>query len=514
MAAGFYGYRSFPRYLYQPTAASKLGVLAHSDPSHSFCCGGKLSVQEPHIVIRYKSNEKLAEIILPEADHSAMRKLLDACSVNVSNGDLEGEVSKVIQDSGSMMTLYKKEFYLSSDAVTTSFQLCSTSILSEIESLMVPDQQIKVQLCNLNVCSGIESYYQGHAECSGDTIGTLIVCLPSQFVGGNLAVYHSDQKVEFKWSSASLELQDKAIHWAAIFNGAKFEVLPVTSGFCLTFTYKIYMSKERLPVIPPGNPFYQSLDNALHTPHFMRDGGHLGFSCNYEYANFLYMNDDELLPSLLKGTDYMVCSVAKSLGLHVTIRPVVEGKDHWYLLPKFSDGLGEARKWRDEECTEDVLIQKALQSAHWKERPEYKQVSDIIWCKTMSDWQSVFSLTTSPIQAVEGTLKEKVPAFSTFLLQSPRDQSSHLLSAGICSSDVHIILGALKQLKARSNHQVIGVYTGSEMYGKDLCHCYQAAMLLIEVPPWGQAPRTKANQGDKMKINKSLERKDILYWKK
>ena len=87
MAAGFYGYklRSFPRNLYQ-TPPSKLGVLANSDPSHNFCCGGKLSVQQKPILIRYKSNEKLAEVILPGADHNALRKLLDACSVNVSNG--------------------------------------------------------------------------------------------------------------------------------------------------------------------------------------------------------------------------------------------------------------------------------------------------------------------------------------------------------------------------------------------------------------------------------------------
>ena len=500
MASGLYGYRSFPRYLYQPTAASKLGLLAHRDPSHSFCCGGKLSVQQPHIVIRYKSKEKLAEIVLPQADHNAMQKLLDACSVNVPNGDLEG---------------YKKEFYLGSDAMTTSFQLCSTSILSEVESMLVPDRQFKVELCNLNVCSGIESYYQGHAECSGNAIGTLIVCLPSQFIGGNLAVHHKDQKVEFVWGSASLECLDReAIHWAAVFNGAKYEILPVTNGFCLTLTYKIYTSKERLPVIPPNSPFFQSLKNALHTPHFMREGGHLGFSCNYEYTNFTYMNDDELLPSLLKGTDYMVCSVAKSLGLNVTIRPVVEGKDHWYLLPKFYDRFGEARKWRDEECTEDILIQNALRSVCGKERPEYKQVSNIIWCKSVSDWQSVFNLATSPIQATEGTFKEKVPAFSTFLLQSPQDQSSHLLSSGICNTDVHVILATLKRLKASSNHQVIGVYTGSEMYGKDLCPCYQAALLLIEVPPWGYVPRTKASQDSEVKANKSLKRKDILFWKK
>lgn len=502
------GYRSFPRYLYQTTPASKLGILAHCDPSHSFCCGGELSVQQPPIVIRYKSNEKLAEIVLPGADHAAMQKLLESCSVNLSN--IEGGESKVVQ--GGMC---KKEYYLSSDALTTSFQLCSTSILSEIEALFVPDQQIKVELCNLHVCSGIESCYQGSAECLGDSIGTLLVCLPSQFMGGNLVVHHNGQKVEFKWQSASLECQDQAINWAAVFNDAKYEMLPVTSGFCLTLTYKVYngISKERPSVIPPRNPFYQYLENALHTPHFMREGGYLGFSCDYEYINFLYLNDDELMPTLLKGTDYVVYSVAKSLGLNVTIRPVVEGIDHWYVLPKFSDGFGEARKWR--ECTEDSLIQEALQSEYpWTESHEYKKVSDIIWCKTMSDWQSVFGLTTSPIQVVEATLKEKVPVFSTFLLQSPQDQSSHLLSAGICSSDIHIILGALKRLKASSNHIVIGVYTGSEMYGKDLCPCYRAAVLLVEVPPWGQAPRIRTDQVKKMKINVSLERKDILYWKK
>ena len=511
MAAGFYGYklRSFPRNLYQ-TPPSKLGVLANSDPSHNFCCGGKLSVQQKRpILIRYKSNEKLAEVILPGADHNALRKLLDACSVNVSNSAPKPGESQ--DDIHSEM-----EFYLSSDVLTISFQLCSTTILSEIEALLVPDRQIRVEICNLNICSGMESYYRGHAECSGDVIGNLVVCLPSQFMGGNLIAHHNDQKIEFKWSSASNE----AIQWAALFGGAKYEILPVTSGYCVTLTYKIYTSKKRLPIIPPGCPFYQTLENALRTPHFMREGGYLGFSCDYEYINFPYMNDDELLPFLLKGTDYMVWSVAKSLGLNVTIRPIVEGKDRWYMFPTFRVHFGEARKWRDEEYTEDTLTLEALQSVYpWNERPESKQFNDIIWCKTMSDWQSVFNLTTSPIQAVKGTLKEKVPAFNTFLLQNPRDQSSHLLSAGVCSSDVHMILETLKRLKASSNHQVIGVYTGSEMYGKDLCPCYQAAVLLVEVPPWGQVPRTRAKadsigEAEGPKIDKPLDRKGILYWNK
>ena len=72
------------------------------------------------------------------------------------------------------------------------------------------------------------------------------------------------------------------------------------------------------------NPLYKELSAALGHPHFMRNGGVLGFVCHHKYV-YTELNSTSGLPHLLKGADQIVYSVAKSLGLTVIVKPVVNG---------------------------------------------------------------------------------------------------------------------------------------------------------------------------------------------
>ena len=109
-------------------------------------------------------------------------------------------------------------------------------------------------------------------------------------------------------------------HWAAFFSDLEHEVLLVTSGYRVTLTYNLYYSAPSIPtqlfdVTTIG--LYQELSSALQTPHFMRDGGTLGFFCQHKYVETL--TDDTLADfsaqlSFLKG-DMIIYQVAKSLGL-------------------------------------------------------------------------------------------------------------------------------------------------------------------------------------------------------
>ncbi len=65
---------------------------------------------------------------------------------------------------------------------------------------------------------------------------------------------------------------------------------------------------------------YAQLKKALECPAFMKDGGVLGFACDHVYVNSK-LNDISDIPSLLKGTDSIIYSVAKALGIEVTVRP-------------------------------------------------------------------------------------------------------------------------------------------------------------------------------------------------
>ena len=93
--------------------------------------------------------------------------------------------------------------------------------------------------------------------------------------------------------------------WAAFFSDVEHEILPVTAGHRLTLTYNLYAVQEWLYSIPAGNPFYNCLQRAIGTPHFMRDGGCLAFSCEHLYA-FGLLNGKDLLPHVLKGADYLI----------------------------------------------------------------------------------------------------------------------------------------------------------------------------------------------------------------
>lgn len=73
------------------------------------------------------------------------------------------------------------------------------------------------------------------------------------------------------------------------------------------------------------SPFYSNLKAALNHPHFIRDGGILGFACQHLYV-LKELNRDA--PLLLKGADREVFSVARSLDLEVTVEPILKVYDY------------------------------------------------------------------------------------------------------------------------------------------------------------------------------------------
>ena len=131
-------------------------------------------------------------------------------------------------------------------------------------------------------------------------------------------------------------------HWAAFFSDVEHEVLPVTSGYRVTLTYNLYYSAPSIPtqlfdVTSIG--LYQELSSALQTPHFLRNGGTLGFFCQHKYVETL--TDDKLADfsaqlSFLKGEDMIIYQVAKSLGLSVDLKAICD--------LRASDGFMSANK--------------------------------------------------------------------------------------------------------------------------------------------------------------------------
>ena len=296
-----------------------------------------------------------------------MIKLLEACSVASY-----GHKGKDVVDKS-----YRNAFKLEPDDFITSFHICSTPILQEIQSIIPAVVGLKADLYKLNIyASG--GFFKAHVDTphSERMFGSLVMCLPTHFRGGELLVRHDEQEIKYDWSSTAIDASSE-LHWAAFFSDIEHEVLPVCEGYRVTLTYNLsYHSKSSESTFDVKKySFYKFLQSTLSNPVFMHDGGVLGFNSHYSYVfdtqwadiltnvntiedkvdtiqrltkvpcdKFIHLSKDmqvkvlrdagiedmnckqilDGLPSdfpLLKGADYIVVESAKSLGLPVCVKP-------------------------------------------------------------------------------------------------------------------------------------------------------------------------------------------------
>ena len=327
-----------------------LGTQAKSIVSR-FCCGGTLdSVDE--VKLAYEKSGDWSCVIFPGAENTSLQELLGVCSV----------ASFGIGDKDVTDKSYRDALKLDPNRFLTSFHPCGTKLLGELQNIMMPDmcssKHVRADLYKLNIYSGPGGHFKAHVDTprSSEMFGSLVVCLPTQFTGGELVTHHKGQEIRFDWSSTP-QCPMQKVSWAAFFSDVEHEVLPVTKGHRFTLTYNLYCVNklQGLPytvtVIP--SPFYCELRAAVSNPHFMRDGGILGFCCQHQYI-FTELNSSDDLPCLLKGADSIVYMAGKALGLSVRVKPV--SNDDHYILPEFSDFT--AYDVEDEGYDNDGLIRQ------------------------------------------------------------------------------------------------------------------------------------------------------------
>ena len=149
----------------------------------------------------------------------------------------------------------------------------------------------------------------------------------------------------------------------------------------MTLTYNLYhQGSEMLTpsiVSPQMTSFKQLLSQAVGSPHFMREGGILGFVCQHKYV-FEDLNvASGMLPVTLKGADYYIYLEVQSLGVPVVIKPVINKWQRSYILDHFApfkctDACGEDS---DAECDYEDL---AVQTWFGDSRVDVK----VTWCQS------------------------------------------------------------------------------------------------------------------------------------
>ena len=156
--------------------------------------------------------------------------------------------------------------------------------------------------------------------------------------------------------------------------------------------------KERLDVTT--NPLYQELLRALQSPHFMREGGTLGFFCQHKYTDL--STDLEEFSPFLKGGDAIVYQIAKSLHLEIALKPIVtqfdeeydydneeysklrllpisdyDDKDINFTIPRFESHQVDSKGYGEHVCN-DVLDRDDYLRVKY---PDMEKAKGIIWCR-------------------------------------------------------------------------------------------------------------------------------------
>ncbi|OJJ42556.1 hypothetical protein ASPZODRAFT_76473 [Penicilliopsis zonata CBS 506.65] len=237
-------------------------------------------------------------------------------------------------------TEYRKAGKMDHGHFATSFHPADFGIIENVERILLPSistatdnqmpfRKLTAELYKLNAYSGPSGLFRKHVDTprSKHQIGSLVVCLPSAFQGGDLVVQHNGQTVVFDWSMRS----SNTIQWAAFYSDCEHEIKQITSGDRITLTYNLFVTEPVGGAFPLSNgiinpktlPLYSSIETLVGDPSFMEKGGVLGIYCSHAYPHSSSMAEEHL-PGGLKGSDVVLYSIFESLGIEVSVLPVLE----------------------------------------------------------------------------------------------------------------------------------------------------------------------------------------------
>ncbi|KAI7088762.1 hypothetical protein KC356_g3097 [Hortaea werneckii] len=191
---------------------------------------------------------------------------------------------------------------------------------------------LRAELYKLNVYSGPGGVFRPHVDTprSATQIGSLVVCLPVAFSGGELVVRHQGQEIVHDWgrmtnnannnihpatataAATAAPAEPPAINWTAFYSDCAHEVLPLHTGHRLTLTYNLFLSHgtgllntpHLLPrrLTPHHLPLTPHLHHALANPAFKPQGGYLAFWLQHRYP-LTHPVGCEFVVEMLKGAD-------------------------------------------------------------------------------------------------------------------------------------------------------------------------------------------------------------------
>lgn len=268
---------------------------------------------------------------------------------------------------------YRKAGKLDRGAFATDFCPYTLGIIDTLSQILLPqtkqskhDRSIRAELYKFNVYSGPSGKFKPHVDTprSEFQLGSLVVSLPFDHEGGQLAVRNAGSEVLFDWSkSANRGDAGPCIKWAAFYSDCEHEVHQVTAGHRITLTYNLFVTRGLGHLAGSSSsvleaktlPLYKTLQTALQEPTFFRKGRVLGVWLTHSYAHTSKYNN--FLPDALKGADMSLYETAVALGLQCKLVPVIPDGHYGYdgKRDAFEQTFGPFESGEIHECDDSEM---------------------------------------------------------------------------------------------------------------------------------------------------------------
>lgn len=294
-----------------------------------FSCSGTFVPDEP-VTLVFKDRSRFEVTRAKDAFEQlgALKPLLDHCKPAPFGDGKKTRYDRSVRDA-LQLNAEKGAFRVE------SFDPESAGILQTIQRELVPHDPnpISAELYTVNVYM-----YGGHFARHKDTprgsdmLGSLVVCLPSQFSSGKLILQHRGVVQDFNWGHAiQTQKNPNELHWAAFFGDVDHQIDRVWAGARVTLTYLLRRGAGGVPrqgaAAEELAPRIQEAWHALLADRrFLPKGGTLAYPCCHLYhqdARFQRKQSaiTRQTATTLKGRDHLVAATALQAGLKVAFVP-------------------------------------------------------------------------------------------------------------------------------------------------------------------------------------------------
>ena len=216
------------------TTLENLRLAIHGVTS-PFSCEGTFVPDKPvTIVFKDQSRFEVIRAKTPFEQKNELKPLLEHCEPAPFGDGKKTRYDRMVRDALHLQA-EKGGFRVE------NFDPESAGILNTIDRELVPHDPnpISAELYTVNVYTA-GGHFAPHKDTprGSDMIGTLVVCLPSQFGNGKLVLRHRGVVQKFDWGRA-IQAQKKPnqLHWAAFFGDVDHQIERIWSGARVTLTY-------------------------------------------------------------------------------------------------------------------------------------------------------------------------------------------------------------------------------------------------------------------------------------